>query len=231
MRKLIYAHRGVRDAAPENSLAAFQKAIDIGCDGVELDVRKTKDNVLVVVHDPDFHSKFIRSLNFGELSELSNNQIPALKEVLDLCLGKISLNVELKEGGYEKQVGQMLLDNFGTSRLIVTSFSAETLIRLKDHYPQIKTGLIVGLAELAKILKLIFSGKFAGQFDGLSLDYRFWQNGLNKFFPLRNHRVWSWTADNPEMISRLLREPRISGIITNRPGLAISIAGQIMNAK
>ncbi len=225
-KKLIVAHRGASNLAPENTIKAFQKAIEIGADMIELDVRKTRDGVLVAAHDPIYRGKLICDLGYQELSDLSQHQIPTLKEVLDLCRGKIKLNVELKEGGYENLVGEILTKNFVADDLLVTSFSAKNLAELKRLYPQIKIGLILGTYphEWFGILKLIFVRKFSRQFDDLSLSYKHWAYKFYKLFPLKHHAVWVWTVDDPKMIRRLLQRPEITGIITNNPGLAINIA-------
>ncbi|MEA5018421.1 MAG: glycerophosphodiester phosphodiesterase family protein [Erysipelotrichaceae bacterium] len=104
--KYHYAHRGLHNKdIPENTLAAFQSAIDHGY-GFELDVQRTKDNVLVVMHDFDLKracnvDKKVSELNYDELKELyvfnSNQHIPLFSEVLALVKGQVPLIVEIKQ--------------------------------------------------------------------------------------------------------------------------------------
>jgi glycerophosphoryl diester phosphodiesterase len=109
---LRVGHRGARAYAPENTLTSFKKALEIGVDAVELDVRKTKDNQLIVIHDADVK----RTTNGeGSVSELTiaqvksfsaegEEKIPTLEEALDFLDEKVKVLIELKEAGVEEQV-------------------------------------------------------------------------------------------------------------------------------
>ncbi len=109
----VIAHRGAHVGIPENSLAAIQKAIDIGCDFVEIDTRLTKDGQIVSVHNSsvdeyvvgvkgkvkDFTLAEIKKLDIGEKTgpNWKNTRIPTIDEILQLCKGKIGIYLDLKE--------------------------------------------------------------------------------------------------------------------------------------
>jgi glycerophosphoryl diester phosphodiesterase len=106
---LVAAHRGAHLEAPENSIAAFQKAIDLGIDIIELDVRCTKDGVLVCMHDrtvnrttngkgpvDSFTFAEIRQLRLKHQGKLTDEQIPTLEEALMLAKGKILVDLDIK---------------------------------------------------------------------------------------------------------------------------------------
>lgn len=109
----VIAHRGAHQGIPENSLAAYQKAIDLGCDFVEIDVRTTKDGKFVSVHNSSIDNYVegktgnVRSMTLAELKELDigarygeewkNTRIPAFEEILNLCQGKIGIYLDLKD--------------------------------------------------------------------------------------------------------------------------------------
>jgi len=109
----VIAHRGAHVGIPENSLAAIQKAIDLGCDFVEIDTRMTKDGHIVSVHNAsvdayvigktgkvkDFTLEEIEKLDIGEKTgpEWKNTRIPTIEEILQLCRGKIGIYLDLKE--------------------------------------------------------------------------------------------------------------------------------------
>lgn len=225
MQKLIVAHRGASKLAAENTMAAFSKAIEVGADMIELDVRRTKDGQLVVIHNPDFQNRPVRDLTFAELRALSQNQIPLLWDVLQLCRGKIKLDVELKEGGYENIVGDMLAKNFDLAELLVTSFSHQSLLALRRSYPQIKIALLVGfgLGDFWKILRLVCSAEFAGQFDGFIIHHRLWFLKIAKLFPSAGKFFMPFTVDSPRDIKYFLNLGEFSAICTNRPDLAVKI--------
>ncbi len=109
---LRVGHRGARAYAPENTLASFKKAIEIGVDAVELDVRKTKDNQLVVIHDADVKRTtdgegLVSELTLAQIKSFSaegGEKIPTLDEALDFLDKKVKVLIELKEAGIEEQV-------------------------------------------------------------------------------------------------------------------------------
>ena len=109
----VIAHRGAHVGIPENSLAAIQKAIDLGCDFVEIDTRATKDGRIVSVHNAevdryvigktgkvkDFTLEQIKQLDIGENlgPEWKNTRIPGIEDILQLCRGQIGIYLDLKE--------------------------------------------------------------------------------------------------------------------------------------
>jgi glycerophosphoryl diester phosphodiesterase len=109
----VIAHRGVHNSIPENSLPAYEEAIRIGCDYVEIDVRTTSDNRLVSIHNSSTDEYIkgkgakVKSLTFSELRKLDigihsgekwkNTRIPELPEILKLCKGRIGIYLDLKD--------------------------------------------------------------------------------------------------------------------------------------
>ena len=109
----VIAHRGAHVGIPENSLAAIQKAIELGCDFVEIDTRMTKDGRIVSVHNAsvdeyvigktgkvkDYTLEEIKKLDIGEKTgpEWKNTRIPTVEDILQLCHGKIGIYLDLKE--------------------------------------------------------------------------------------------------------------------------------------
>src|ERR1700690_122982 len=101
---LVIAHRGASRDAPGNTPAAFEAAIALGADAVELDVRRTADGVLVVHHNASRRGVPVALLTHAALVRRSRHEPPTLDTVLDLCEGRIALYVEIKEPGYEAEV-------------------------------------------------------------------------------------------------------------------------------
>lgn len=117
---LVVAHRGAWEAAPQNSLAAFARAIELGCDMIELDVRRTRDARLVVVHDARARGAPVGSLEYAELrGRLGDGHPPLLEEVLDLVAGRIRADVELKESGYEEQAMALVRERLPQGSFVV----------------------------------------------------------------------------------------------------------------
>ena len=123
----VVAHRGASFEAPENTLAAFARAIEVGADMIEFDVRRAPDGELVISHDP------VRGLA---------PELPTLEDTLRLTQGRIQLDVELKEPGCERDAIDLLLRYFPLSDFCITSFLATALRETRAINPGIRTGLI-----------------------------------------------------------------------------------------
>jgi len=148
---IIVGHRGACGYAPENTLKSFRTAIDIGCDRAELDVRMTKDNQIVVIHDEEVSKPtngrvFVKDLTLAELKELSldrGEKIPTLQEVIDVCKNKINLQIELKADGTPAAVNQHILRNKLENQVVITSFNDHWLKEIKNLNPNLKVGLLI----------------------------------------------------------------------------------------
>jgi glycerophosphoryl diester phosphodiesterase len=147
---LRIGHRGARAYAPENTLKSFRKAIEIGVDAIELDVRKTKDNQLVVIHDADVKRTtngegLVSELTLAQIKALSagdGEKIPKMQEALDFLDKKVKVLVELKEAGFEEQVLSVVHTKGLEKNVVIISFLEEALKKVREQYNTIKTGLI-----------------------------------------------------------------------------------------
>jgi len=164
----IYAHRGASGwdtkYAPENTMPAFEKAIEMEADGIELDVQLTKDGVIVICHDEridrtsdgigwlkDYTLKELREFSFSKTHpEYGDIKIPTLREFLEFMAptGR-GLNIELKTGviyydGLEEKTAAMV-EEFGMNdRVIYSSFNHYSLKLLKHIVPKARMGLLMG---------------------------------------------------------------------------------------
>jgi glycerophosphoryl diester phosphodiesterase len=136
---------------PENSLAAFEQAIDLGADAIEFDLRRTRDHELIIFHDAELAGAPVANLTRSEIEGLAGVLPPLLEEALELAHGRIALDVELKEDGYVDELAG-LLSGFAASGgdVIVTSFLDLVLAQLTELTPQLSRGLVLsGSAERA----------------------------------------------------------------------------------
>ena len=207
----VIAHRGARGAGvPENSLAAFERAIDLGADMIELDVRRTRDRELIVFHDAELAGAPIASLTRPEIEALAGVLPPLLEEALELSRGRIALDVELKEDGYVDEVAD-LLSGFAASGgdLIVTSFVDLVLAQLTELTPELSRGLVLSVSterarERARACGATIVLPKMQLVDEASLA-EISGAGLTVI-------VWDFTATEH---AGLLSDPRISGVITD----------------
>ena len=131
---LIYAHRGASGSLPENTLLAFRRALEVGADGIELDVRATSDSVPVVIHDRSVArttngSGFVDEMPLSQLQTLDAGQgerVPTLTETLALVGGAARLDLEIKQAGIAAAALRVLAD-FPQARWAISSFDWDIL--------------------------------------------------------------------------------------------------------
>jgi len=156
---LIYAHRGLHVAARENTVAAFEGAVALGVDGVELDVRRTVDGALVVHHDASVAAMVISRTRQRDLPAY----IPTLEQAMEACAGA-AVNVEIKNlrhkseptydetGSFARQVVTHLREMSRTSSVIISCFDLETCCVVRLFDPQIPVGWLLWHVDLRSAL-------------------------------------------------------------------------------
>ncbi|MGA2681417.1 MAG: glycerophosphodiester phosphodiesterase family protein [Candidatus Bathyarchaeia archaeon] len=217
---LRIGHRGARAYAPENTLASFRKALEIGVDAVELDVRKTKDNQLVVIHDADVKRTtngegLVSELTLKEIKEFSSEggeKIPTLEEALDFLDKKVKVFVELKEDGIEKQVLSVVHDRNLEKNVVVVSFLEDALRKVRELDGDIETGLIY--AKHKNPLKAALDLKA----NYLVALYRFVHTANVEKAHENGLKVVVWTINNPEEVE-LYAKKGVDGITSDKPDI------------
>jgi glycerophosphoryl diester phosphodiesterase len=151
-RPLLLGHRGARKDAPENSLAAFDLALEQGCDGFEFDLRSTADHRLLVCHDPALAGLEIASEPYDRFRRESEATLPpCLEDVLDRYAHRGSLDIELKVAGMERDLVALLRERPPQRDYVVSSFLAEVVRNIRWRDPAIPTGFICDeRSELAR---------------------------------------------------------------------------------
>ncbi|MGE5892623.1 MAG: glycerophosphodiester phosphodiesterase [bacterium] len=145
---LKIGHRGARAYETENTIESFRKAIELGVNAIECDVRRTKDGKPVICHDDDLKRVFGHDARVDEstlkgLKKLTGNKIPSLGEALRFIDGKVEkILIELKETGYEKKVVDVIKKEKLKDRVIIVSFHEEALAAIRSHNTEIETGII-----------------------------------------------------------------------------------------
>lgn len=150
MLELRIGHRGARAYEPENTIRSFMRALELGVNAVELDVRKTKDDGLVVIHDDKVDRTtngkgLVSELTLKEIKSLitdKGERIPTLEEALELLDKKVRILIELKEAGVEDQVMKIVRDKSLEDNVIIISFHEEALRRVREISEKVEMGLI-----------------------------------------------------------------------------------------
>lgn len=237
-KTIVYAHRGASGSAPENTMAAFKKAVEMGSHGIECDVQMTKDGRLVICHDEQLdrttNSKgLIKDKTFEELKSLDagswfgkgyeGQRIPLLEELLDLVKKSgIYINIELKNGivlyeGMEELVISMVKDFGLQDKTILSSFNHYSLFEVKQKHPEIFTGALYmeGLYHPWEYLKSI-SCDCAHPF------YMAIKPEIAKGLIEQGYSINTFTVDDPNTAAMLIKAG-VEGIITNHPERILEI--------
>lgn len=232
-KSLNIAHRGFSGKYPENTMLAFRKAVEAGCDGIENDVQMTKDGVLVICHDeavdrttdgsgfiPSFTYEEIRKLDAGIKfgKEYKEEKIPSLDEFFQYVKDKnLYINLELKNGiiqyeGMEEKVIKKIYDYSLKDNIILSSFNHYSMVKCKEIDSSIKTGLLyeAGLYKPEKYIKYVGADALHPHFFSVLFD--------EVVKPIKESGVIvnTYTVNEEKHMERLI-ELGIEGIITNYP--------------
>ena len=215
IRKLIVAHRGARVDGHTNPLDAFERAIRLGADMLEFDVRRTGDLEMVVHHDDRIGARLLSATDLaGAVDEAAGcgYRLPTLRDLLALASGRVLLDVELKDGGYEEQVLRLIFaSRFRVSDFVVTSFDPETLARITRLSPGVRTGLLID-ADGGRGAYAAFEASGA---DFLAPHYTIVDEDLLERAARAAVDLLPWTVNAPGDIRRLLGESSVAGVITD----------------
>lgn len=224
----ITAHRGASIRAPENTMAAFRAAIDAGATYAELDVQRTRDGVVVVLHDADFmrmagDPRRVGALTGAEVAAIdvgrkygaafAGERTPPLRQVIDLARGRIKINVELKynvpDPGLAPAVVELLRGADFIDHVVVTSLDARALRQVRGIEPRLRTGLIV-TAAVGNVVRT--------DADFLSLNAARATPELLRRARAAGKQVHVWTVNHPDLMLRMI-ERGVDNIITDDPAL------------
>jgi len=233
---LIFAHRGASNVAPENTLKAFNKAIELKADYIEFDVHQSKDGEIVIMHDGNTlrttgHFGLIKKMTLAELKELDcgeGEKILTLQELIKIAKGKVGLNCEIKARGFAEKIIKILNEEDIVETTILSSFKHDILLRIKELDSQIK------LASLEPTRTGWIKSWFSRKLLNVAIENKFYAiHPFHKLVSLKfvykahknNIKVFPWTVKSDSTIKRLIRVG-VDGIIVNNISKAKAILTQ-----
>jgi len=239
-RPTIFAHRGSSAYAPENTLAAFELALDQGADAIELDVKLSVDGHVVVMHDDTVDRTTdgtgrVKSMSLKELMSLDAGskfppnfkpqKIPTLADVFQAVGGKIFINVELTNymsphDDLPDRVISLVRKHNLESKVMLSSFNIMALIMARNLLPMIPLAFLAyhGEAEATIHSRLIRFGPLMALHPAFS-DVT---NQLLQRAHGAKSRVHTYTVDKPEIMQQLITQG-VDGIFTNDPVVALRV--------
>jgi len=224
MRDIInIAHRGFTRAFPDNTLEAFEAAINLGVDAVECDVQETIDHRFVVIHDSALLDKDIARLPLAQIEKekiAGKFKIPTLEETLDLCRKRVKLVVEMKKVRSVDRFCAVLTPRAQPHDTVVASFSRGLLSKLSCQAPEIRRAVITDQA-VKDPLGLVKPAKS----DIIALRFAFASAELVDKVHACNLAIFVWGCAGPEEVRSALTLD-IDGIASDYPDLVMRELGK-----
>jgi glycerophosphoryl diester phosphodiesterase len=225
----IIAHRGGAFVAPENTMAAFERAITDGADWLELDVQENADGEVIVAHDRDFMrsagsglevwnatSNDLAELDIGSsfAPEFSDQRVPTLHQVLELAKGRVGIFIELKYYGHDVNLEQKVVDLVEetgmTSHIVIMSLNYDGVLKAAALRPDWTCGLLNAVA-IGDVTRL--------DVDFLALTGKATTVSMIRRTHRREMKIYPWTINNPAQMWVMMSRGA-DGIITDRVALA-----------
>jgi len=231
----IIGHRGAGGVAPENTRTAIERAISAGAQWVEIDVQETADGEVVVIHDSDLMKiagvdlkvwdatvDEITAVDVGSSFDpkFHDERVPTLREILNLCKGRIGIIIELKSYGHGHMLEQRVVDLVEAAGSVdevqCMSLKASVVAQLKKLRPNWRVGLLLSLAvgDLRSI-----------EADFLAVNARFATSRMVQEAHEAHKLLYAWTLNDPVSISRMVGRG-VDGVITDYPDMAKSVLVQ-----
>jgi len=211
---LKIGHRGAKGHIAENTLASFQKAIDLGVDMIELDIRQSLDKIPIVIHD---HTVDRTTSSTGLVTDFSAKElqkigIPTLKEVFDFVQNRCEINIEIKEFDATKPVLDLIDSHtFTKEKLLLSSFDWNALQEVRFQDNDIRIGV---LTETDLDLALAFA-KFI-KAEAIHPYYHLLTTENIQKIKEKQFKIFAWTINEPEDIT-FVKSLNVDGIITDFP--------------
>lgn len=231
----VSGHRGNSTEAPENSRSALEKAIELGADYAEIDIAETKDGVLVVSHDNNLkrttgQNIYIWQSNYDDIKDLDSGsffspefageRLMTLDEAIEVCDGRIRMNIELKPTPYDSGFAQKAVDTIRqhqfADQCYLASLNYGILEEVKGLAPEIKTLYITPIAY-GDIENL--------NVDALSIEETFITKGLVERAHRKNKDVHAWTVNEEGSMQRMI-DCGVDNIITDDVPTAIEVTSE-----
>ena len=232
IRTINCAHRGASGHAPENTIAAVEKAIALGAGMAEIDIQQTADDRFAVFHDDTLERTTngsgplwektlaeLQALDAGSWfgPEYIGERIPSLEDVLETTCGRLPLNIELKLHGHERQLVDLVIRTLHDNNIedrclrnsLVTCFDHRVAVAVKQADRALTVGAILGRQQDTDRI-------FALPVDVLSAEKSLVDADFMAAARRAGKQVHVWTVNDPEDMRRLI-DLGVDAVITNYP--------------
>lgn len=227
----VIAHAACKGHAPENTLAGLRAALDLGADGMEIDVQATADGVPVLLHDATVDRTTdgqgeVSKLTLAEVKRLdagarqfegrfAGEPVPTLAEALDLTRGRALMVLEVKQPDIEEQVLRVVRDLDAVNDCVVHSFLPQVVARCRALEPSLPAALLTSAADMTEWAPL-FAFALSLNAQGVSVFYPRVDAAVVRQAHLRKLSLYTWTVNEMEDMRRL-RDFGVDAITTDYP--------------
>jgi glycerophosphoryl diester phosphodiesterase len=224
---LVSAHAGA-EGEQILGLEHYESAIASGADFVEMDVRRTADGVLVLHHDSLVRGREINGMTSVELGRVAS-KLPRVTDVIELAKGRVRLHVDIKDTDIEQPLLDLLAEALDNDAFIVTSLEDDIVAKVKTLRPDVRAGLSLGRDHPRPLLRTRLSELRPMprvercRADFLAVHHRLARFGVLRQAADRGLPVLVWTVNDRTSLTRLLADPRATGIVTDVPALAVAL--------
>jgi len=248
---IVIAHRGASAYAPENTLPAFVKAVEMEAEMIELDVLISKDKVPVVFHDAklgkksngsglvsDYTLSELKKLDAGSWfsEEFAGTKIPTLDEALKYAKNKISVNIEIKteavtdqyDGGVVQKSIELVKKHGLQQYVIFSSFDYRAIKQIKTHAPEISAALLYEENQSDKKSPSQLTAEY--KTDAFNCSYRQLSKKWMKSLKKSGIPVFVYTVNEEKRMEKLIRQG-VTGIFSDKPDLLKTVAQKVKKGK
>ena len=215
---LILGHRGAAQLT-ENTIPSFAKALELGADGFELDVRKTADGQLIVVHGSVVGGLAVQSSTYEQLRKLPRGfEVPLLKNVLEKFGQQAHLYIELKAPGFEQEAVDLVRESGNPTKTLVLAFQPQTLTKVHELSPDLQLGFIYNRTQDEEL-------RHNCPIDVLIPQFKLASRELIEEVHSEGLTVVPFTVNEVPEIKRLL-QLGVDGLITDYPEKVAKVIGR-----
>jgi glycerophosphoryl diester phosphodiesterase len=240
---MISAHSGGTERARPGSLAAYQAVVSSGAEYAEFDVRRAGDGTLVAQHSADSPSgpsdRGGSSGSSGSGGSGGSGREPALaaREVMEvLAAGGVRGHVDLKGTGFEREVVELARSWFGPDGFVVTTADPASVAAIGAEFPAVPVGLSVGFgpASITRDLRRLrwplafpLAAVQASGASWVAMSYRYARPEVLDRCAAAGLRIMVWTVNDDRRLARLLGDPRVAVVVTDRPEHAVALRARL----
>lgn len=230
----ISAHRGGSEDAPPGSYEAYRAALQAGAEYAEFDIRRTSDGQLVVFHDASTRDgQAVASLSHAQLCQAAGYEVPTVPAIMRLIAGRAIGHLDLKERGTEDEIVGLALDILGADGFVATTLDDAVVSAIHRRFPAAPAALSLG-RDLSGLPWRAWARARSGELfpvrrihacgaSWCAMHYRLAQAGVLRQCHQHGIRTMVWTVNEDQQITRLLADPRVDVVVTDRPRRALAL--------